>query len=418
MTPHAPAPLRVLLLMEQGSYRFDHRARRIARTLQDAGAHVAAICPAFEGEPLRDVVDGVDCYRYPFPGRGEGFASHLVEYAASLSCLAALTARIACDPGFDVIHVINPPDLLCLIAGPCKLLGKRYVFDHYDLGPELFAQRFGEEHRGLTWAVHAAERASVRLADHVLSMNETYRRVAIERCGAPPERVSVVRNGPDLARFRPTTPDPETRAMADVIVGYLGNMNPQDGLDHFMEMARILRHERGRADIAFVLVGHGDSFDDVVRWRSAWKLEDCVRLTGRLAAEAFMPILSAADIFVQSDPPTPFNDTATMMKLMEYMALGKPVVAYDLAETRVSGGDICRYATPADPRALADAVEALADDPDTRLRLGQAGLERVRSRLSWPHQAPHLLAAYDRLFPGRLALTGIPTPPGSDAAPN
>jgi glycosyltransferase involved in cell wall biosynthesis len=350
--------------------------------------------------------ESVEVYRYRYPEFGKGFVGHLGEYGTSLSCMSAIMAYIHLRHGFDVIHAVNPPDLLWILVAPYKALGKRFVFDHYDLNPELFEDKFGgSSAMKVLPVVKAAEKASVRLADHVISTNESYRQIAINRCGKAPDKVTVVRNGPDMARFRPVEPNPEIRALGEIVIGYLGNMNPQDGLDHFIEMARILRQDKGRKDIGYVLVGRGDSFDDIQRLRTEYGLEDCMTLTGRLPAEEVMAALSAADICVQPDPPNRLNQVSTMNKPMEYMALGKPVVAYALKETMVTGGDVCQYVQGGDPQGLADAVENLADDPKLREKLGKLGLERVEKVLSWPHQAPDLLGIYEALYPGQIDWT-------------
>jgi glycosyltransferase involved in cell wall biosynthesis len=253
--------------------------------------------------------------------------------------------------------------------------------------------------------VRAAEKMSIRLADHVISTNESYRQIAIQRCGKSPDKVTVVRNGPDQRRFRAVEPNPEARALGDYVIGYLGNMNPQDGLDHFLEMARILRHEKGRTDVGYVLVGSGDAFPELLELRKEYGLEECMMLTGRLPAEEVMTHLSAADICVQPDPLNRLNNVSTMNKPMEYMALGKAVVAYDLVETRVTGGDVCQYVKGAQPTDLAEAVLALVNDPKKVKRLGKAGQKRVREVLSWPHQVASLISVYEDVCPGKLDLS-------------
>jgi glycosyltransferase involved in cell wall biosynthesis len=396
--------VRVLYLIENGSYRYDHRARREVCTLRDAGCQVVVICPAFEDEGLKETMDGnVEIYRYRYPSFGKGFFGHLGEYGASLTCMSALMAFVHAKHGFDVIHAVNPPDLLWTLVAPYKAMGKRFVFDHYDLNPELFEDKFGDSGAMKVMPiVKAAEKASVRLADYVISTNESYRQIAINRCGKDPDKVRVVRNGPDVSRFKPVEPREDVVALGDIIIGYLGNMNSQDGLDVMVEMARILRDEMGRDDIGYALVGSGDVMKDLVAWRAEQGLEDKMMLCGRMSAEEFMPVLSAAHICVQPDPPSRLNNVSTMNKPMEYMALGKPVITFALKETMVTGGDVCQYVEGADPRDLAAKVVELADDPKLREDLGRRGLERVENVLSWPHQAPNLLQIYEELFPGQI----------------
>lgn len=397
----------VLFISQDLPYTFDNRIKRETATLRDAGARVSVISPRGKGESWHDEVGGIQVYRYAIPTMSEGFVAHLGEYAISLSSMSALAALVYRRHGFQAIHAANPPDLLWTVAAPYKALGVKFVFDHHDLVPELFEWRFGRDHPRLIPMVKAMEKTTFKLADQVISTNETYRRVAIERGGKKPEDVTVVRNGPRLSDFPPTTPDPVVRALGRVVVGYLGNMNPQDGVDHFLEMARILRKDRGRTDIGFVMVGTGDSYAALCRLRDEYGLTEAVRMTGRVPWPEVLAALSATDICVQPDPPGGLNDHSTMNKLMEYMALGKAVVSFDLTESRVSGGDAAVYAPGDSAAALADAVQALADDPERRARLGAAGRARVEQTLAWHHQQRALIGVYDRLFPGELRLDPI-----------
>jgi glycosyltransferase involved in cell wall biosynthesis len=349
------------------------------------------------------VRDGVRVYHYPKPAFGGGFAAHIAEYVASLVCQSLLTAWVAIRHGFDVIHVANPPDLLWLVAAPYRLFGKRFIFDHHDLVPELFAVRFGARLPRLQSVMLALERCSVRLANHVISTNDTFRRMAIERGGKAPDAVTVVRNGPWLERdFRPVTPDPRVRAFGRVVVGYLGIMNDQDHLDHLLEAARIVRLEAGRRDIAFLLIGSGDAYPELLRLRDAMGLTDAVHMPGTLPWDDVLAGLSAVDICVQPDPPTAFNRHLTMNKLMEYMALGKATVAYDMPETRISGGDAVMYVPGETADNLARAILELADDPARRAALGQRARQRIESSLAWEHQADNLIEVYRRVLPAKL----------------
>jgi len=395
--------IRVLFLIEDGSFLFDNRVRREARALRAAGAQVIVICPCYRGEPWHDVSDGISIYRYPLPPLTSGFASHVVEYLISLVAQAVLTAWVALRHGFDAIHAANPPDVLWLVAVPYRLLrGTRFVFDHHDLVPELYEDRFGSPGSPVSRLLRFLERMSFATAHHVISTNESYRAVALTRGGKQADEVTVVRNGPDARDFPAGPCDPTIRALGRIVVGYLGHMNPQDGVERFLEMARLIRHEHGRHDVGFVMVGSGDSFDDLKRLRQELGLTDVVVMTGRIEWADVIATLRATDICVQPDPPGRLNDHSTMNKLMEYMALGRAVVACDLEETRVSGGDAVAYAEGTDSEALASAVLAIADDPVRMRELQRAALHRVRDVLGWHHQSHRLVAVYEKLFPGRL----------------
>jgi len=395
--------IRALFLIEDGAFIYDNRVRREAATLLSAGAKVMVICPKYPGEHWYDLLDGVHVYRYWKPSLGSSFASHVMEYLCSIAAQTILTAWLAFRHGFDAIHAANPPDFLWVVAAPYRLLfGKRFVFDHHDLVPELYEDRFGSSGSRLLRILRFMERMSFRMAHHVISTNESYRAVAVSRGGKRSDEVTVVRNGPDARDFPDGQPDPKIRALGRIVVGYLGNMNPQDGVDRYLEMARLIRQEHGRNDVGFVMIGEGDSFEDLKRLRDALGLRDVVVMTGRIPWADVIATLRATDICVQPDPPGRLNDHSTMNKLMEYMALGRAVVAYDLVETRFSGGDAALYAHGSSAEDLASAVLSVGDDPIRMAEMQRAGLERVRDVLGWQHQSRRLLDVYEKLFPGRL----------------
>jgi glycosyltransferase involved in cell wall biosynthesis len=396
MTKQEP---KILFLIEDGPYLYDNRVRREALCLHQAGAQVSVICPNAGTEPARSIVDGVHIYRYRKPGLGEGLLAHIGEYFVSLVSQFFLSLVVAFRNGFSVIHAANPPDLLWLVALPYRLFGVRFVFDHHDLVPELFEERFGSHRKTLLAIARFMERMSFRLASHVISTNESYRQVAIARGAKKENEVTVVRNGPDPADFPDTPPDVKIRNMAPTIVGYLGNMNPQDGVDYVLQAAAIIRNELKRTDIGFVLIGSGDSFDSLTTLRDELGLGENVVMTGRIPWTDVVATLSAIDIGVQPDPPGGLNDHSTMNKLMDYMILGKAVVAFDLPETRVSGGDAIVYADGDSAMALVEAIIGLADDREKLREFGENARLRVAEKLSWQHQSPNLVSVYQQLFP-------------------
>lgn len=406
--------LRALFLIEDVSFKTDSRVRRqTSAMLKNMGSdlQIVVICPAFEGESEYDQDEnGIHIYRYKKPSMGEGFAAHIAEYATSLLAHTRLTAKVWRKHGFDVIHVANPPDILWMVALPYKVLGGvKFIFDQHDIIPELFQVRYAEKFKAIEPLVLFMEKMSYQLADHVIVTTESFRQAAMKRGGRKPEDITIVRNGPRLAvDFPPTAPDPETRAIAPVMVGYIGHMNPQDHLEKFMEMARIIRKDMGRTDIGFVMCGSGDSWPGLKAMRDEWGLTDAVKMPGRIPWKDVLANLSATDICVQPDPPTAFNKLLAHNKLMEYMALGKAAVAFDMAETRVSGDDTVVYVDPdKDSRGLAEAVVALADDKKRREALGAAARRRIDEVLCWEKQAHHLMTVYKKLFPDKVKSTEV-----------
>jgi len=399
------------MLLQNNSYPQDGRVTREAEALSAAGHEVTVISPGRPGQPFHEVIDGVHCYRYKQPPAGDSTVGYLVEYGISFFATLYLSLLVLLRRGFDVVHAHNPPDLFVLIAAPYKLLGKRFIFDHHDLAPEMYAARFGGNGNPvLTKVLHFFERLTFRCADHVIATNGSYREVALTRGGLRPEQVSVVRNGPDLERVKLAPPDPELAGMQKSVIGYVGEMGVQDGIDYLIRALAELLHTRGRTDFHCVLVGTGSDKPRVQALAEELGLSSNVTFTGRISDAALFSKLSAADICVSPDPKNAFTDASTMIKITEYMALGKPVVAFDLREHRVTAGPAALYAMPNDVVDLAAKIELLMDAPDLRHEMGAAGYERLVSGLTWRYSVPALLGAYEAVF-GAPSIREEATPP-------
>ena len=390
---------RVLIIVENLPVPFDRRVWQEANALRDAGYRVSIICPTGKGHDTRhETIDDISIYRHPLPPEGNGPKGYLREYAAALWWQFYLSLRIFKENGFDAIHACNPPDNIFLIALFYKVVfGTRFIFDHHDINPELYLAKFGRKdvfyRIMLLW-----ERLTFMTADHSIATNESYKAIAMRRGRMAPHEVTVVRSGPSLERMRPVPPNPVWKKGREFLIGYLGVMGPQDGIDHLLEVARILVHEKDRRDVQFVLVGGGSELDPMRALARQMGLAEFVTFTGRIPDEPMVEILCTADICVNPDVANEMNDKSTMNKIMEYMALGKPIVQYDLTEGRYSAQEASLYARPNDRRDFAGRILELLDDPGRRKSMGEFGRRRVRDELQWEHEKPKLLQAYEILF--------------------
>lgn len=334
----------VLILVENLPAPFDRRVWQEACALRDAGYVVSIICPTGKGcEKKFEAIDGIHIYRYNLWVEASGAAGYALEYGCALAWTFALAWRVWLTRGFDVVHACNPPDLFFLIGGFYKLFGKKFVFDHHDLNPELYEAKFGRRdffHRLLL----KLERWTFRTADVAIATNESYRRVAIERGRMPPERVFVVRSGPSLERVKIRPPDVSYKYGRRYLVGYVGVMGRQEGIDYLLRAVRRIVHDRGRGDIHFGLVGGGTSLGEMRALARKLDVEDFVTFTGRVPDAEMLALLNTADVCVNPDVANEMNDKSTMNKIMEYMALGKPIVQFDLAEGRFSAQQASLYA--------------------------------------------------------------------------
>lgn len=394
------APRRALLISENAPVPGDRRVWNQSRALVEAGWSVGVICAAADDreEPARETIEGVEINRYRLRP-ATGGPDYGREYAQAVWRIRALVREQLATTPPDIVHTANPPDFLLLAARSARARGAAFVFDHHDLMPELFRTRYrraGLPYKGLL----AIERAAMRSADVVISTNESYRLLALGRDGVDPENSFVVRNGPDLEHFTPLPPDPELRRGRRFLLGYLGMMGPQDGIDHAVLALAELDRRRGD-DWGAILVGEGPVRAEMEGLAASHGIADRVEFAGWRGDEDIRRILSTVDLCIAPDPPSPLNDVSTMIKVPEYMAMGKPIVSYDLSETRVSAADAAAYADPT-PAALGTLIDELLDDPTRREEMARIAVARVPS-LSWQHSVEVLLEAYERALERRAS---------------
>ncbi|HET8641847.1 MAG TPA: glycosyltransferase family 4 protein [Pseudonocardiaceae bacterium] len=387
---------RALILVENLSVPFDRRVWQECTTLRDAGWQVEVICPQGtkrDTEPFEEL-DGVRIHRYPLRAATGGPAGYLAEYGSALWHTFRLARRVRAAGPVDVVHACNPPDLLFLVAKWLKWRGARFIFDQHDLVPELYLSRFDRGEDLLYRAVCLLERLTYRSADVVIATNESYREVALRRGHKRPQDVFVVRSAPAVDRFRQVPAEPELKRGKPHLLCYLGVMGPQDGVDYALRSLAALREELGRTDWHAVFVGAGDTFDAMVELSGRLGLSDAVEFTGRIPDADLVRYLSTADVCLSPDPLNPLNDVSTMNKIMEYMAMSRPIVSFDLREARVSAGDAALYAPANDVSEFAKLIAGLLDDPQRRARMGALGKARVEGPLSWSNSRTALLRAY------------------------
>ena len=411
---------KVLMLVEN-NFPQDTRVRNEANLLTSAGHQVTVVALRKKGQPSSEVVKGVQVYRLPrlelftktapealgWVGRTllklKSGIGYLAEYAYFTSACFLMSVRVLFRHGFDVLHAHNPPDTLFLVALPFKLLGKKFVFDHHDLCPELYRSRYGARQDVFASMLRVTEWCSLKLADVTIATNESYKRIQVERAGRDPKRIFIVRNGPDALRMTPVMPSPRLRGMKKHILCYVGSVNPQDGVDYLLRSLKHLVYDLKRTDFYCVIMGTGDSLEDLRRLAADLQLNAYVELTGFVSDEELQANLAAADICVDPDPSSPLNDVSTWIKIMEYMACAKPIVTFDLKETRFSAQGAASYVPPNNEAKFADSIASLMDRPADRQKMGEFGRARVEQELQWSVVSKNLLLAYAALgFSGKV----------------
>ena len=395
--------LRALILVQNLPVPFDRRVWQEALALRDAGHEVHIVCPrAKEYRKRREVLNGIHIYRYSPGPEARRLAAYLVEYAIAISAQFRLALSIRMHQRIDVVHICNPPDLLFLAALPLIASGGRLIYDHHDATPELMIAKGHQENTKLVQLIKIFERWTYRLSQVSIETNDSFREIALRRGGMNPADVFVVRSAPDMRRFANAKPNEIWRRGRKHLVGYVGIMGRQDGVDCLIDAAELIIHEWGRDEIQFVLVGDGPEFSRLRDRVSALDLSDHVEFTGLISSnEDLGTILATADVCVSPDEANRMNDISTMNKVMEYMALGKPIVQFDLHEGRISAGEASIYAKRNDVSSLAEGIVRLLDDSEMSARMGEIGRRRLVAKLSWELQVPKLLAAYQRALEKR-----------------
>lgn len=396
----APANNRILMLLENQTYPRDFRVRREATALTAAGYRVSVICPAGPGQPFRETLNGVHLYRYGPPPEANGFLGYLWEYGYAMAATFVFSLLVFLREGFDVVHAHNPPDTFVFIAIFYKLFGKSFVFDHHDLSPEMYQARFpGGGSRLVHRTLVFLEKLTCRLADRVIATNESYKKMEMERDRVPASRITIVRNGIELQDPPSSEPDSTLCPAGKTIIGYIGVMGFQDGVDYLLRALGHLVRDLNRTDFFCVLVGGGDAFPYLKSLAVQLGISEKILFTGMVDHSEISRYLRIADICVAPEPCAPYNDRSTAVKLMEYMSLAKPIVAFDLTEHRFTAQGAAAYVKPNDELEFARTIVELMDDPARRSKMGLLGRQRMETALAWQYSIPRLLQVYRSVLP-------------------
>lgn len=389
------------MLLENAGIPEDHRVVKEAVVLMRLGFQVSIICPTCPGQKWREQVEGIEVYRFPASFSPSGFVGYLWEYAYSLSMFGLISFYLWMRRGFDVVHVHTPPDLTAVVAVVYQLLfRKKFVFDHHDLSPELYmARRDNDQPNAVYRVLRWFERLACSRADKLIATNGTQQGVQIQRGGAKAESCYIVRNGPNEAFLREVIPRADLLRPNRLILGYVGIIGIQDGVDYVLRVVEKLKNKFHRHDFIAVIVGHGPALADLRKLAGQLGITEQVIFTGRVDFADVPSYIAAFDICLTPDPSNAYNDSCTTIKTMEYMSLRKPTVCFRTTENQVTAGDSALYADNNDVESYSLQVMRLMDDPNLRQEMGQIARQRIESGLTWKHQVAQLEQLYVSLFP-------------------
>lgn len=386
---------RVAILVQNLPVPFDRRVWQEALALSEAGAVVSVVCPGTDDFPVGEYeIDGISVRRFKMPTEASGALGYVKEYALSLWRMNRELGKLRRHGNFHIVQYCNPPDLLALVALPQKVLyGAKLVFDQHDLGPELVVAKGIRFSRFFVAIVRGWEWLAYGVADHVIATNESYKRIAISRGRKSDNEVTVVRSGPRKEWIVPSAPTARWARGREYQVGYVGVIGSQEGVDYLLEAAKILITEE-QMDVQFCLVGSGTEVGRLREKARALGLSDHVSFLGRLSDEDLRSVLSSSNVCVNPDEVNDLNDKSTMNKILEYMALGKPIVQFEVTEGRFSAGDASAYARANDAKSFAAELKRVLSDNDLALAMGHFGKKRFENELCWERQIPKLVHAY------------------------
>ena len=380
----------ILIVVENLPLPFDRRVWQEANTLRENGAKVSIICPMMKGYTKKyEVINDIEIYRHPLPFEADGALGYLVEYSTALFWEWWLAWKIFFKKKFDVIHGCNPPDLICLVAWWFKPFGVKYVFDHHDINPELYIAKYNK--KGFFYRLMVLlEKITFKTADRSIATNESYKEIAVSRGNMDPEKVQVVRSGPKLDRLKLLKPVAEYKKGKKFLIGYVGVIGEQEGIDLLLDSFKLLLKKR--TDVQLGIVGGGTSLDSLKDYCNSLGIQGNVDFYGRVDDQTLIEVLNTADVCVNPDKPTEMNNLSTMNKIMEYMALKKPIVQFDLKEGRFSAQKASLYAT--DVSDFAEKLHLLLENDSMRQEMGEYGYSRVVNELSWDFESQKLVDFY------------------------
>ena len=392
---------KVLIIVENLPVPFDTRVWQEATTLAMNGYTVSVICPKGKGyTPEEEYLQGVHIFRHDLPAEGNGAVGYAKEYLTALKEELRLAKKVYKEIGFDVIHGCNPPDDIYMVAKHFKKYGVKYVFDHHDICPELFEAKFGKTSGLLYKSQLWLEKQTYKHCTFAFVTNESYKKIAIERGKMNPNNVIVLRSGPKLERMRIMPPVESIKRGYKYMVGYLGVIGQQEGIEYLLDAAKYIKEHDN--NVFWGIVGGGPHLKALKKQAHDMGLDDCVEFTGRASDQQMLEYLNTADVCVNSDKYNSMNDKSTMNKILEYMALAKPIVQFDLTEGRYSAQDASLYAKNNDAEDMAKKIMELLDNPELRKKMGAYGRNRVVNELSWEHTSKALLEGYEKFFTGKF----------------
>ena len=387
----------ILFIVENQPLPSDVRVWSEIQAVKELGYDVTAISPVNERAKKKyEIIDGVEIFRHPMPVEAKTKAGFLFEYVNALFWELFLSVRIFLKKRFHIIHGANPPDHIFIVALFFKLFGTQYIFDHHDITPENYLAKFGKN-TFVYKILLIMEMLTFKTADIVISTNESYKKIAINRGKKNRNKVFVVRNGPDMSKVIFMSPNERLKKGFDYLVAYLGVIGNQEGIDILLKTIHHIVYDKDIKNIGFMIIGTGPDWNNMVRLSKEMKIDKYVTFTGFIPYKNLYEILATADVCVNPEFRNEFTDKSTMIKIMDYMVFGKPIIQFETTEGKVTAGNAALYLDKNDEVEFAEAIINLLNDPEKRKEMGKIATKRIKEKLNWDIQKVNLKKAYNYL---------------------
>ena len=389
--------LHILFVVENNTVPTDIRVWREAKTARKSGYDVSVIAPQSKVfYKKHEMIEGINIYRHPSFNNGGGKLNQLFEYGNAYLWESILSLQVFLNKRFDIIHAANPPDHIFLIARLFRPFGVRFIFDHHDLAPELYLGKYSSSRNLVYRLLKLMERFSCKTADAVISTNMSYKRIVLDRHGLNSESVFVVRNDPEVEEERRLKPQREVSNNGLTKLLYVGSINLQDGVDLLIKTVHILVSQLQQCKIHCTVVGDGDHLQRVQRLCDELGVRSFFTFTGYIHDRRIVQEhIEEADICLETAPDNEANRKSTFIKVMEYMLSGKPVIAFDLDETRFTVEKAGVLVEPNNLMHFANAIQELIENPSKRRWLGQMARSRILDGLNWSNASKEMIRAYE-----------------------
>jgi len=387
----------VLFIVENNPVPNDPRVWNEAVAVKEFGYEVTVICPLTKQAALKkDKINGINILRHYSPSMTQGKVPFLFEYGNALFWELLFSAKIYVMKPFQIIHAANPPDHIFLIAILFKPFGVKFIFDHHDLSPENYLAKF-HKRDFFYYILFLMEKLTFRTADLVISTNESYKEIAVNRGKKDVKDVFVVRNGPDLQNYYFMEPNEKLKSGFEYLVGYVGVIGNQEGIDILLRVVQYIVKVRKIVNIKFTIIGTGPDWMNMLQMSRELGIEKFVCFTGFIPYRELHEILATADVCVNPEFRNSFTDKSTMLKIMDYMVFGKPIIQFETTEGKITAEKASVYVKENSEEKFAEAIINLLNDPKKRMKMGEYGRNKIKHHLNWNKQKIHLGNAYQYL---------------------